>query len=166
MNRKAVCNIYLSDLFQHFKLMSNELESLQISWSTFMVSEKKKVRRNKKEKQNQWHNNDNINKRQNTLKKATVYLLEGLFWLKCGELLKVLYFGPLCQCLGLNQGHFYLRYHTLFFPKITIILSIVKDTILSIIYAWHYINIWAIDLRVCELCGHMQAIPNHETRNI
>lgn len=77
-----------------------------------MVSEQKKGKRNKKAKQNQWHNNDNINKRQNTLKKATVYLLEGFFWLKCGELLKVLYFGPLCQCLGLNQGHFYLRYHT------------------------------------------------------
>lgn len=40
-------------------------------------------------------------------KKATVYLLEVFFWLKYGELLKVLYFSPLCQCLGLNQGHFY-----------------------------------------------------------
>lgn len=46
-------------------------------------------------------------------------------------------------------------------------LSIVKDTVLSIVYAGHYINLCAIDLRERGIdVGHMQAILNHETKNV
>ncbi len=84
--------------------------------STFMVSEQKKGKRNKKAKQNQWHNNDNINKRQNTLKKATVYLLEG-FLVKMWRIIKSAVFRSSLPMLGTKTRTLLLEVPYIVFPK-------------------------------------------------
>lgn len=71
--------------------------------------------------------------------------------LKYAELLKVLYFCPLCLCVALHQGHFY------FFEVIYMFYLLYLSDII-IIYEL-YESFWTG-------CGCMQAITNLETTNI
>lgn len=90
-----------------------------------MVSEQKKSNKIRR------HNNDNINKRQKK-KKGNCIFIRSFFLAKIRRIIKSPIFQSSLPMLGTKPRALllFLRYHTLFFPKITVILSIVKDTVL------------------------------------